>query len=269
MRALMWLLCFVVIITTSLTALAESKFEHQYGVELRGSRSLYLNMKDPNDYVKAFPWSPGFAGTEVDKSTGAFGGGVSVLYKSKPYFAWHVGLNVLATDSATAKAVSGNQVQEARVLTQAVELFFTANYYWNITPRLNLEFGAGPSFYLASMDREKPSNVNSVTQFYGAHGRAFGFVGTAGLELFLTKGMSLKAGGGFRAAHVGRFKYFEESLTPEGTTQIGRIAYWDGPSGSTSFNTFEADFSGPFAEVGLRFYFEPKGDWGHGELRGE
>jgi len=270
MRAPMWLLCLGLMMLTGLTALA-SDFEHQYGVELRGSRSMYMNMKDPNDYVKGFPWSQGLLSNEYTKSSGSFGGGISVLYKSRPYFAWHVGLNVLGTDSATAKAESGNQTLKARALTSAVELFFTANYYWNITPRLNLEFGAGPAFYLASMDRENPNiNYNNVsTPFYGAHGRAFGFVGTLGCEFFLSKAVALKLGGGFRAAHVSRFKYIEEIVQTDGSTQVGRIAYWNNSDGSLSFNTFEADFSGPFIEGGFRFYFEPKGEWGHGDLRGQ
>ncbi len=268
MRAFKWLLCLSFIVATGLTALA-SELEHQYGIEFRGSRSLYMNMKDPNDYVKTFPWSQGFQSSEYNESSGAFGGGLSILYKSRPYFAWHVGLNVIGTDSATASASAGTQVQQARVFTRAVELFFTANYYWNLSPRFNLEFGAGPAFYLASMDREKPATSSSVTSFYGAHGRAFGFVGTLGAEFFLSKGISLKAGGGFRLAHVARFKYIEETTTTSGTTQIGKIAYWNNPDGTTSFNTFEADYTGAFVEAGLRIYFEPKGDWGHGELRGE
>jgi hypothetical protein len=268
MRAIKWLLCFAVIITTGLTAFA-TEIEHKYGIEFRGARSMYLNMKDPNDYVKGFAWSPGYASNGYDKSVGSFGGGISVLYKSRPWFAWHIGMNVLGKDSASASASSGNLTQNARVFTSAVELFFTANYYWNITPRFNLEFGAGPAFYLASMDREKPAAINSVTQFFGAHGRSFGAVGTANLELFLSKGISLKAGGGFRFAHIARFKYYEENPTLQGSTQIGKIAYWDSPTGLSSYNTFEADFTGLFAEVGFRIYFEPKGDWGHGELRGE
>jgi len=261
MRALKWLLCFSFIIITGLTAFG-SVYEHKYGIELRGSRSLYMKMNDPNDFVKAFPWSQVPISSKYNKSEGAFGGGFSFLYKSRPYFAWHIGLNVLATDSATATVVnSGNQTQQARVLTRAVELFFTANYYWNLTPRLNLEFGAGPTFYLASMDREKPSQYDQYTSFYGAHGRAFGFVGTIGGELFLTSGISLKVGGGFRLAHIGRFKYIEETPSSE-AIQIGKIAYWD----SDNFNTFEADFTGPFAEAGLRIYFQPKGEWGHGKL---
>lgn len=270
MRTLKWLLCGSFIITTSLTALA-SDIEHKYGIELRGARSMYLNMKDPNDFVKGFTWSPGYQSSGYKKSLGSFGGGFSMLYKSRPWFAWHIGLNVLATDSATAQAYSGAQSQYTRVLTSATELFFTANYYWNISRAFNLEFGAGPSFYLASMDRERSSgtNDNNGTQFFGAHGRSFGALGTIGAELFLTKGFSLKAGGGFRLASVNRFKYYEDSPSLTGTTQVGQIAYWGSSNGQASYNTFKADFSGLFAEVGLRFYFEPKGDWGHGSLRGE
>jgi hypothetical protein len=266
MRALKWLLCFSLIIMTCLPALG-SEYENQYGIELRGGRNMYLNMSDPNDYVKTFPWTGGYGSNKYDKSVGSFGGGISVLYKSKPYFAWHVGLNVLGTDSASAIAYQpppSTQSQRVRVLTRAVELFFTANYYLNLSPRFNLEFGAGPAFYLASMDRERPDQYDEYSSFYGAHGRAFGFVGTVGAELFLTHGLSIMAGGGFRLAHIGRFKYIEETSGVSGQ-QVGKIAYWR----ADNFNTFEADFTGAFAHAGLRIYFEPKGEWGHGELGSE
>jgi len=90
-------------------------------------------------------------GRGYDESTGAIAGGVSLLYKSKNYFGWHIGLNVLGTDEATATALdANNQVQAVRTYMNAVEIFLTGNYYWHLSPRFNLHIGAGPTFYFAS-----------------------------------------------------------------------------------------------------------------------
>lgn len=216
-------------------------------------------MSDPNTFAKNF--ANGYSNSEYSESKGAFSGGLSLLYKTEPYFAWHVGFNFLSTDSATAKGVNVNgQDESAHVFVNAVELFMSANYYWNLTPRFNLELGAGPSFYLSSLDREVSTTAQPVygESFYGADGRAFGFKGDLGLEFFLSSAVSLKLGGGFRWASVTRFKYFRElidSQTGEKYNQ-GEIAYW--PS---SFDSFEADFSGGYAELGLRVYFDPATSW--------
>ncbi len=230
-------------------------FDHQYGIEVRGGYSLYLDNADPNSLVQGFTGGTGYTQQEYTESLGAFGGGFSLLLKSEPYFGWHIGLNVLATDSATATAVNGNQTQMAQVFVNSVELFFTANYYWHITPRFNLQFGAGPAFYLSSMDRVTPEGSDATygETFYGAHGRSFGFKGDAGMEFFLSSAVAFKLGAGFRWAPVNRFKYFKES----GTITEGQIAYWK----TGSFDTFEANFSGAYIDVGLRFYFDPVSYW--------
>ncbi|MCX6641030.1 MAG: outer membrane beta-barrel protein [bacterium] len=234
-------------------------FPHQYGIELRGGYGIYLDNTDPNNFAKDFFGTSGYTQKEYNKSQGALGGGISVLYKTEEYFAFHVGLNVLSSDSATAIAVNNaNQAQYGRIFTSAVELFVTANYYWNISDRLNLQFGAGPAFYLASLDRESTAGADALygDSFYGAHGRSFGVLGTVGAELFLSDAIALRLGGGFRYAAVSRFKFFREIQDANGTHKEGEIAYWP-----ESYNTFETNYSGPFAEVGLRIYFEPANAW--------
>ena len=263
MRALRGL-TFLLLIFALGTTLWAKDFDHRRGLEVRGGYGMYLDMADPNTFVKNFTGPSNYSQTEYSESQGALGGGFSLLYKSKPYLAWHIGINFLGTDSATAEAENaGNQVEATRVLVKTVELFCTANYYWNITPRFNLELGAGPTFYLASLDRE--ISVNSQDSygesFYGAHGRSFGFKGDLGLEFFLSSAVALKLGGGFRWAPVTRFKYYREVVTSDGTRNEGQIAYWN-----DTFDTFEADFSGAFLDLGLRVYFDPAAPWNeHGE----
>ncbi len=258
MRALKWVVCLSFILATCALA-RDSQIEHQRGVELRGGYGLYLKMGDPNNFAQDFTGTSGYSQKEYTESQGTFLGGISFLYKTQPYFSWHVGLNVLGTDSATALAQNAaGQQQQARIFMNTVELSLTANYYWNLTPRFNLEFGAGPAFYLSSLDREVSSEAQSVygESFYGAHGRSFGFTGNLGAELFLNDALSLKLGGGFRWAPVTRFKYFRELVGPEGSYNQGQIAYW-----ANSFDTFEADFSGAFVDLGLRIYFDPAAPW--------
>jgi len=258
MRSLTWLTCLGLLSITFVAAQARD-IDHQRGIEVRGGYGLYMDMADPNTFAENFTGASGYSQSEYNKSNGALSGGLSLLYKSEPYFGWHIGLNFLSTDSATAKAQNtSGQTESARVLVNTVELFLTANYYWNITPRFNLELGAGPSFYLSSMDREVTASSQSAygESFYGAHGRSFGFKGDLGLEFFLSKVVSFKLGGGFRWAPVTRFKYFRELVGPAGKYNQGEIAYW--PNG---FNTFEADFSGAFLDAGLRIYFDPAAPW--------
>jgi len=241
------------------------EIKHQRGIELRGGYGLYLDMSDPNNFAEDFTGTSGYLQSEFSESLGSFSGGFSLLYKTRPYFGWHIGLNILSTDSATATAVQGSQVQTARVFMNAVEIFVTANYYWNLSPRINIHLGAGPAFYLSTLDREVTTETQSVygESFYGAHGRTFGFTGGLGCEFFLSSAVSLKVGGGFRLAPISRFKYFRELVGPEGKYDQGEIAYWQG-----TFDTFEADFSGAFVDIGLRIYFEPAAPWNeHGRKR--
>jgi hypothetical protein len=232
---------------------------HQYGIELRGAYGLYLDNADPNTFVENFTGTSGYHQSEYNKSLGALGGGISLLYKTEDYFAWHIGLNMLSSDSASAIAVkAGSTDQYGRIKTSAVELFFTANYYWMIGSRFNLEFGAGPSFYLASLDREVSTGADALygESFYGAHGRSFGLLGTVGAELFLSNAIALNAKGGFRLAAINRFKFFREVTSTSGNYKEGEIAYW-----ANSFDTFETNYTGPFAELGLRIYFDPASGW--------
>ncbi|RJP74072.1 MAG: hypothetical protein C4524_13645 [Candidatus Zixiibacteriota bacterium] len=258
--------CIGIIIMLLAGGAAQSEdFPHKRGVELRGSYSLYMNDSDPNAFVQSFAGTA--AQSSFTETSGALGGGISFLMKSAPYFSWHVGLNVMGQDSATAEGLGMNgQDVSARVFINTVELFLTANYYWLIAPRFNLQFGAGPAFYMSSLDREVTGTYlgqsGSSMSFFGAHGRSFGFLGDVGAEFFLTPAISLRAGGGYRFAPVSRFKYFREISTTEGRSNEGLIAYWPSADpNNPTYNTFEADFSGPFAMVGLRVYFEPAADW--------
>lgn len=269
MRFSTGLICLSIVVSFCAFQTARSgDIDHQRGIELRGGYGMYLNNSDPNTFVKDLTVLPGYSQTEYTESKGAFSGGMSLLYKTRSYFTWHIGFNVIANDSATASGVnSSNQAQSARIFMNTVELFFTANYYWNLSPRFNLEFGAGPAFYLSSLDFEYNGTYQGYSgesiSFYGAHGRSFGFTGSLGAEFFLSEVLSLKVGGGFRWAPVSRFKYFREVSTPEGKETIGEIAYWPG-----TFNTFETDFSGAFLDVSLRVYFDPAAPWnkyGHKE----
>ncbi len=263
MRAIKWIICLSLTVIFLIGSSGFSKdLERQYGIELRGGFGLYLDNADPNSFVKNFQGTQGYSQKEYTESQGSLTGGFSLLYKSRPYFAWHVGLNVLATDSATAVATHPtNDDQMGRIYFRTVEIFVSPTFYWNISPRFNLQAGAGPAFYLASLDRENLGGADVVygDSFYGAHGRSFGFRGELGAELFLSKAVSLRLGGGFRWAQVNRFKYYTEFNDPEQpniTLKKGVLAYWPG-----TYDTFEVDFSGVFAEVGLRIYFEPAAKW--------
>ncbi len=266
MRALKWVVCFSFILTIAANSFAQAEdIEHKYGIELRGGYGSYLDNSDPNTTAQDFDdvlsgMGASITGRGYDESTGAITGGVSLLYKSKDYFGWHIGLNVLGTDEATATALdANNQEQAVRTYMNAVEIFLTGNYYWHLSPRFNLQIGAGPTFYFASLDLEyEGSSAQSYygEGIYGAHGRSFGFMGSLGGEFFLSNAVSLKLGGGFRLAQINRFKYYREVTGPSGTYEEGQIVYWPG-----TFDTFEVNFSGAFAEIGLRVYFEPAAKW--------
>lgn len=260
MGALKWVVCISLVLMISVGSILEAKdIDRKYGIELRGGYGLYLDNTDPNSFVKGFADVPGYTMKEYTESTGALSGGISLLYKTEDYFAWHIGLNVFGSDSATAKALNANnQVQTGRVYMNVVELFLTANYYWRVTPRFDLQFGAGPAFYLASLDKEVSQGAVTAhgDSFYGAHGRSFGFIGALGGEFFLSDVLAIKLGGGYRFASISRFKYYREITGPSGIYKQGEIAYWP-----DTFDTFQVDFSGLFAEIGLRIYFEPAAKW--------
>jgi hypothetical protein len=268
MRALISLVCITLILIICTTTLAlAGDIPHQYGIELRGGYGLYLNNIDPDTYVEKFQGltANGYSQKEFTESSGALSGGISLLYKSEEYLGWHIGLNVIGTDSATALATSAqypNQDQQGRVYYNATELFMMVHYYWNLSPRFNFQFGAGPAFYFASLDLEALGAEQQYGEsFYGAHGRNFGFRGSIGAEFFLSNVIALNASGGLRWAPIDRFKYFIEVQSGlEGEANIdykkAQIAYWP-----NSYDTFEIDLTGVFLEVGLRFYFDPLAKW--------
>ncbi len=267
MRAFTTIIGLTSILTICAVSLAVAgDIEHQYGIEFRGGYGLYMNNVDPDSYVEKFEGitATGYSQKEFTESTGALAGGISFLYKTEDYIGWSVGFNVFGTDSATATATNPDPAlgdQYGRVYFQATELYFAAHYYWNIASRFNIHIGGGPAFYMASLDLEAlgGADVQYGNSIYGAHGRSFGFKGSAGAELFLSDAISLKIAGGFRYAPIDRFKYFievQDSEDPNIDYKKGEIAYWP-----NTYDSFEVDLSGVFVEVGLRIYFDPVANW--------
>jgi hypothetical protein len=212
----------------------------KYGIEVRGGFDTY-DMGDVTpgiDNMQHAVVSAGYASTLTKNSQGPMGG-ISLLYRQSKHAMWEVGFNALTNVSnkveANPDSVSGE------ILMHANEFFFKGHVIATLTNRLNLSIAGGLSYNVAELQIQ---DAYRTRYNYDADGRAFGVVGSVGLEYLITKRLGIQLQGGGRLANAANFSYESSPGVRTGVTVIG---------GS---RPIEVNLSGAYAGLGLRFYFD-------------
>jgi hypothetical protein len=226
----------------------------KFGVELRGGVSMYdmgdigagLNTMKKNligahaSNVTLNSSTSSLLGTNGDgvNDNGATGG-ISFLYRPSKHTMWEVGYNNMFDVNNTVN--SSPDTSSGQLLMHASEYFLKGHVVATLMERLQADFGAGISYYSSGLQLQ--DNLRR-RYYYDVKGRAFGVVGSVGLEFLLTKrvGLSLQAGG--RLANTTDFVY--EDTPGHGTN----FAVYEGS------RPMEVNLSGGYVNLGLRLYFD-------------
>lgn len=237
-------LAVLALLTAALvTASAETIF-HQRALEFRGGANIYMMMDDPSDFVNQFPGSS--LNSEMNFAPNF---GISLLYKSRYNFVWNIGYNHLFSDK-TEFSLPGSTNEE---VVDANEIFIIPSFIFFPNSRLNFSVGAGLDIMMATVDRTTSIPNNNLKEFYGATGKNVGFVALGNAEFLLTPNWGINGGLGFRAVNVDDINF----SSYEGDVEQSNQVTWVTSSGQVTTRAYELDFTGIFAELGVRWYFDP------------
>jgi hypothetical protein len=229
------LVCALVIAAGSNSALAYNG-PQQYGVELRGGCGLY-DMGDVNQGAEFIQESR--AGNTLTTADSGPMGGFSLLYRPARHNLWEIGYNaILDVENSVESTIPDST---GSILMHANEFFFKAHVVPTIGDRIHLNLGIGVSYYNVELQIQDDFNRRYT---YDAVGRAWGVIGSAGLEFLLSERLGLNLQGGGRLANAAHFSYEQ---TPGVRTGLNV------PGGS---RPMEVNLSGMYGSVGLRFYFD-------------
>jgi hypothetical protein len=229
------LVCALVIAAGSSTAFAYTS-PQQYGVELRGGFGQY----DLGDVSQGATYMrdehQGNALTTAD--TGPIGG-ISLLYRPARHSMWEVGYNaILDVENKVDNTIIDSS---GSIVMHANEFFLKANLVPTIGERLSLNLGVGLSYYNVELQIQDDF---SKRYNYDAVGRAWGLLGSVGLEYLISDRFGLNLQGGGRIANAANFSYEPTTGVRTGVSVLG---------GS---RPIEVNMSGMYGSVGLRFYFD-------------
>lgn len=243
---------------------AADDFWKKYGVDIMIGGSYY-NLSDINNFLA----DQDFAATDPEKINIGTQIGIALLYRSEPGFGWQIGHNRMFagvpgiaeqkfTHEAILTSKGATLVSSAEQRVSGGETYAIGTFYTN-TGALELSLGIGPAIYSASLDRtvilyqsagaNAPANPSAFTD---ATGWSMGFIAKVGLELDFTEhtGLAFEVGG--RYAKVAKISWQDPNNT-DNVTIVRKNAY--------SNSTLPVDFSGAFARLTLRKYFEPASGW--------
>jgi len=85
-----------------------------------------------------------------------------------------------------------------------------------------------------------------------------GFIGLLNIEYLLKPNMAVKLGGGFRSVFIDDISFISTNASGD---EKSYTVVWSDATGTETSAPYQLDFTGAFAEIGLRFYFEPKNLW--------
>jgi hypothetical protein len=234
--------CLVVTALGSSDALASDSHQ-KYGFELRGGFGMY-DMGDVTTGIETMDAHLRDANISrtLNKQDQGPAAGLSFLYRPSRHTMWEVGYNALM--DVENKVDSNPDTASGQILMHANEFFLKGIVVATLTDRIHLDFGAGVSYYVSELQIQD----NFRRRFdYDADGRAFGLIGTVGLEILLTQRLGLIAEVGSRVANTSHFT--REEATSVGTRTGVNVIDGERP--------IEVNLSGAFAGAGLRFYFDP------------
>jgi hypothetical protein len=223
-------------------AAAVSTSPQKYGIEVRGGFGQY-DMGDVTPGIQQMAtnlWDKGIIGVTETKDVGP-AAGFSLLFRPTRHAMWEVGYNALM--DVENKVTTIPDTASGQILMHASEFFVKGNLVATLTDRVNLNFGAGISYNVAELQIQ--DNLKGE-YFYDADGRAFGLVGSLGIEFLVTNRIGLNLQGGGRLANTTWFSYIDKTTGNRATlSAIG------------GGRPMEVNLSGAYANLGLRFYFDP------------
>lgn len=233
---------------------------HKFGIQVTGSGGMFA-MDDVNNYFLT-PIDNISVG-DYNEAEFGIGGGIALLYRSADRVRWHIGYNYLGQESFEGTFTNTDEGTSSinEHATSGSEFYVAANYLYPFSDELHLYFGGGISLIRASVDR-----ITSQNEFdpavYDANGLAFGGRAEVGAELMLTDMFAITGALGYRYANVKNLDY--EDLTGA-RDEFGNVPIedyvWD--ANNNRSRKIGVDFSGPFAEFGIRMYFEASAGWYH------
>ena len=225
------------------------ELNHKYGIQVHGTAGLFA-FDDINDYYR-FSTSPTYSSvTEADMG---FGGGSALLYRSSERFRWHFGYNWLGQEQAEASFFDEGVTKVNQQTMTGGEFYVSGHYLIPLSSDdFHLFVGLGVSIVSATLDRSSAL----TSGIYNANGRALGGRAIVGAELMLTEKFGLTLAAGYRAANVGELQYEDRTAVDEDGEPIKQTLFWG--AGNRKIG---ADFSGPFVQGGIRYYFPPATDW--------
>lgn len=235
----------IVVCATLILALGSSSAfaadsPRKYGVEVRGGFGMYdLGDIQPGVLNMQANLNRAQIANTLNENDGGASGGISFLYRPSKHTMWVVGYNAMmdVENSVDSKPDTAS----GEILMHAGELFLKGMLVATPADFLHLNFGAAVGWY--------PTNVQVQDNYlrrynYDATGRAFGLLGSVGIEILPLSRMGIVLEGGGRLVNVQHFSY---EVTPGTRTSLPII-------GGT--RPMEVNLSGAYGSLGLRFYFD-------------
>lgn len=237
MNRLMGLLCIATLLTLSVST---SSFAYEgprkYGVQLGGGFGIY----DMGDVTLGTDYLLGLRpGNTASTADGGPMGNIAIIYRSARHQMWEIGFNPLFDVENLVENSAGDS--SGQIVMHGNEFYAKAVIVTYPAERLNLNFGVGLAYYNTELQVQDDFTRRF---YYDAVGRAFGLIGSVGLELGLSERLGLYLGGGGRLANSNNFSYESSPGIRSGVTVLG---------GS---RPMEVNLTGGYGQVGLRMYFD-------------
>jgi hypothetical protein len=234
------LVCCAIVFTLGSSPAFAYESPQQYGIEVRGGFGQY-DMGDVTTGIESMQHmlANNSISSTLSKSNQGPAGGFSLLYRPSKHTLWEVGFNALTNISNKVDAQPDSFSGE--ILMHANEFFVKGDVVATLTNRLHLDFGGGIAYYVSELQIQD----NYTRRYnYDADGRAFGLIGTVGLEFLATKHLGIILQGGGRLANTANFSY-------ESTPGVR-----SGVSVLNGTRPIEVNLSGAYGTAGLRVYFD-------------
>ena len=229
----------LILVLGSGTALAFDS-PQKYGVEVRGGFGVY-DMGDITPGIETMQSNLNRVQipNTLNSSDAGPAAGMSFLYRPSKHTMWEVGYNALLEVENTVDTTPDTASGE--ILMHGSEIFVKGIVVATPADFLHVNLGAGLGYYGANLQIQDRYGRRFN---YDAKGRAFGLIGSAGIELLPTPRLGIILSGGARVANTKHFSYESTPASQSNLTAIG------------STRTMEVNLSGFYGSLGLRFYFD-------------